>query len=84
MKKIRLKSNKISDFTSEIAKENKLLLPISRRSPPFYNVVTIVEISAKTTLKTLHKQLNSTIKKAVKKYVSDVKLKKFPNKKEMY
>ncbi len=28
--------------------------------------------------------LNSTIKKAVKKYVSDVKSKKFPNKKEMY
>jgi hypothetical protein len=51
------------ESSNNLAKENKLLLPISRRSPPFYNVVTIVEISAKTTLKTLHKQLNSTIKK---------------------
>ena len=51
------------EASNNLAKENKLLLPISRRSAPFYNVVTIVEISAKTTLKSLHKELNKTIKK---------------------
>ena len=54
------------EASNNLAKENKVLLPISRRSPPFYNVVTIVEISAKTTLKSLHKELNKTIKKDLK------------------
>ncbi len=46
---------------NSMAKQNELVLPISRRSAPFYNVIDMVKISSKTTLKKLHKTLKDGI-----------------------
>ena len=53
------------DFTKELEKENLLLLPISRRSAPFYNVIDIVKISSKATLKKVQRIVRDGIGKTL-------------------
>lgn len=62
---VKMQKDSSLDFSKELEKEKLLLLPISRRSAPFYNVIDIVKISSKATLKKVQKIVRDGIGKTL-------------------